>query len=234
MDWQDEGYLISKIKFRENANIINVFTKNRGKVSGIVYGGTSRKIRNFLQISNKIFIFYSSKSENRLGYFKAELIEAISPKYFNNKKKTTTLLSLSSILNLLLPESQTYKNLFNSLEELLKNFDQDNWIILYIYWELKLLKELGFDPFLEQFITKNYQISKYQTIEIDNVKYQIPGFLLSTKKIDNLTKEEISLGLNFTRNILTNKFFFPNNLSLPKSRMILENYFNLSATSKEK
>ena len=43
MNWQDEGYLISKIKFRENAVIIKVFTKNNGKVSGIVYGGNSRK-----------------------------------------------------------------------------------------------------------------------------------------------------------------------------------------------
>ena len=57
MNWQDEGYLLSKIKFRENANIINVFTNERGKVSGIVYGGNSRKIRNYLQISNKIYIF---------------------------------------------------------------------------------------------------------------------------------------------------------------------------------
>jgi len=87
MNWQDEGFLLSKIKFRENANIINVFTNTRGKVSGIVYGGSSRKIRNFLQISNKIFIIYSSKSENSLGYFKTELVEAISPKYFNKKKK---------------------------------------------------------------------------------------------------------------------------------------------------
>tara|TARA_B110000444_G_C18408376_1_gene396866 strand:+ start:180 stop:506 length:327 start_codon:yes stop_codon:yes gene_type:complete len=87
MNWQDEGFLLSKIKFRENANIINVFTINRGKVSGIVYGGGSRKIRNLLQISNKIFLIHSSKSENRLGYFKIELVEAISPKYFSNKKK---------------------------------------------------------------------------------------------------------------------------------------------------
>jgi DNA repair protein RecO (recombination protein O) len=49
MNWQDEGFLLSKIKFKENANIINVFTNTHGKVSGIVYGGNSRKIRNFLQ-----------------------------------------------------------------------------------------------------------------------------------------------------------------------------------------
>jgi|TARA_B110000914_G_C15462250_1_gene446446 DNA repair protein RecO (recombination protein O) len=226
MNWQDEGFLLSKIKFRENANIINVFTSVRGKVSGIVYGGTSRKIRNFLQISNKIFVIYSSKSENRLGYFKTELVEAISPKYFNNKKKTTALLSLSSILNLLLPESQPYKNLYTSFQELLDNFDKEDWIIKYIDWELTLLKELGFDPFLRQFISDNDQSLKNKTIEIDGTKYQVPNFLIAKKKNVNLENKEISMALSFTRNILTNKFFYPNNLSFPKSRTILENYFN--------
>ena len=42
----------------------------------------------------------------------------------------------------------------------------------------------------------------------------------------DLDNKQISMALGFTRNILTNKFFFPNNLPFPKSRMILENYFN--------
>ena len=226
MNWQDEGFLLSKIKFRENANIVNVFTNIRGKVSGIIYGGASRKIRNFLQISNKIFVIHSSKSENRIGYFKTELVEAISPKYFNDKKKTTALLSLSAILNLLLPESQPYKNLYTSLNNLLNNFENSDWIVSYIYWELTLLKELGFDPFLEQFTSDEIQTSRFKSIEIDNIKYQVPIFLLTKKKIDILENKEISTALTFTRNILTNKFFYPNNLSFPKSRIILENYFN--------
>ena len=181
MNWQDEGFLLSKIKFRENANIINVFTNTHGKVSGIVYGGNSRKIRNFLQISNKIFIFHTSKAENRIGYFKVELVHAISPKYFNNKKKTTCLLSVTSVLNLLLPESQPYKNLFTSLEIFLKKLDQENWAVNYVYWELNLLKELGFDPFLEQFSKKIDETVNYKIIEIDNVRYQVPNFLLKKK-----------------------------------------------------
>ena len=226
MNWQDEGFLLSKIKFRENANIINVFTNTHGKVSGIVYGGSSTKIRNYLQISNKIFIIYSSKAENRLGYFKTELVEPISPRYFNNKKKTTALLSSSSILNLLLPESQPYKKLYSSLDNLLKNFDKDDWIVNYIYWELILLKELGFDPYLEQFFNNVSSNSIQNTIEIDNVKYQVPAFLLSEKKVESLDSKQIITALSFTRNILTNKFFIPNNLLFPKSRIILENYFN--------
>ena len=78
MNWEDECYLLSKRKFRENANIINVFSKSKGRVSGVVYGGNSRKIRNYLQLSNKLFIAHNTKNENKLGYFKTELIKSIS------------------------------------------------------------------------------------------------------------------------------------------------------------
>ena len=226
MNWQDEGFLLSKIKFRENANIINVFTNTHGKVSGIVYGGNSRKIRNYLQISNKIFVFHSSKAENRIGYFKVELVQAISPKYFNNKKKTTCLLSVSSILNLLLPESQPYKNLFTSLEIFLKKLDQENWAVNYVYWELNLLKELGFDPFLEQFSKNIDETVNHKIIEIDNVRYQVPIFLLKKKDDVAIDNKNLSTALSFTRNLLSNKFFLPNNLTFPKARILLENYFN--------
>ena len=226
MNWQDEGFLLSKIKFRENANIINVFTNTHGKVSGIVYGGSSRKIRNFLQIANKIFVFYTSKAENRIGYFKTELVEAVSPKYFNNKKKTTSLLSLSSILNLLLPDSQPYKNLYVSLEKFMKDLDQENWASGYVYWELDLLKELGFDPYLEQFSKNLDKNTSSKTIEIDNIKYLVPFFLLKEKKYEIIDNKNISIALSFTRNLLSNKFFIPNNLIFPKARIIFENYFN--------
>lgn len=226
MKWEDEGYLLSKRKFRENANIINVFTKSFGKVSGIVYGGNSRKIRNYLQISNKIFIFYNSKSENKIGYFKTELVEPISPKYFNDKKRSAALMSLTSLLNVLLPESQSYQNIYNSLEKLLQNFHQDQWILLLIYWELNLIKELGFDTNISKFNSNNYLDNELVTIDIDNSNYQIPTFLIKNimpKTIDNFL---IKKSLIFTRNIMVNKFFLPNNLNLPKSRVLLENYFN--------
>ena len=92
MNWEDECYLLSKKKFRENANIINVFSKNRGKVSGVVYGGNSRKIKNYLQISNKLYINDNAKNENRMGYFKTELVKPISPLYFNDKERSSALL----------------------------------------------------------------------------------------------------------------------------------------------
>ena len=48
MIWSDYGYLLSKNKFGENSMIAEFFTENHGKISGIIYGATSKKIRNYL------------------------------------------------------------------------------------------------------------------------------------------------------------------------------------------
>ena len=56
MHWQDEGYLLSKNNFDENSVIIESFTLEHGKCSGIIYGGASRKQKKILQIGNKILL----------------------------------------------------------------------------------------------------------------------------------------------------------------------------------
>ena len=137
MNWQDEGYILAKKKFRENAVILEVFTKNFGKVSGIVYGGSSRKIKNYLQIANKIFVIYNSKSQNKVGYFKTELIKAISPKYFNNQNKIICLNSLSSILTILLPENEVQDKIYNSLDIFIRKLSEKGWLLHYLNWEIE-------------------------------------------------------------------------------------------------
>ena len=226
MNWEDECYLLSKRKFRENANIINVFTYNKGKIGGIVYGGNSRKIRNYLQISNKLFVFYTSKNDNKIGYFKTELVKAVSPKYFNDKERTSALISLCSLINLLLPESQPYKEIYKSYEKLISSLNLDNWIVLYILFEINLIKELGYDTNLTIFHDVKDSLNDLKKVDIDGYKYEVPTFLISQKIPDELTKPLIRKSLTFTRNIFLNKFFIPNNLMFPKSRIILENYFN--------
>ena len=61
MNWIDEGYLISKNNYNETSIIADIFTKEHGKCSGIIFGGTSKKIRNYLQIGNKFHLNYNYK-----------------------------------------------------------------------------------------------------------------------------------------------------------------------------
>ena len=224
MTWEDEGFIVSKNKFRENAIIIEVFTKRYGKVSGIVYGGNSRKIKNFLQLGNKIYVVYNSKSENRIGYFKTELIQPISPKYFNNKKKILCLNSVSSILKVLLPENQSNIKIYNSLNALLNNFNKENWLIEYLKLELNLINNLGFGFYPTYQSIPINDIQKSYDIKIDNIDYKIPHFLVA-KNVGSVSDTDIYMGLSFTRNLMENKFFSINNLKFPYSRKLFEKFF---------
>jgi DNA repair protein RecO (recombination protein O) len=226
MIWEDECYLLSKRKFRENANIINIFTKKKGKLDGIVYGGTSRKVRNYLQISNKLFVSHISKNENRIGYFKTELIKPISPLYFNDKERTSALISVCTLLNILLPDSQPNKKIYVSFEKLINSINLENWIFLYIFFELNLIKELGYDTNLVEHFKNVKDDKDFLKIKIDGYIYEIPNYLIEKKIPVNFTNLLIRKSLYFTRHVMQNKFFIPNNLAFPKSRVILENYFN--------
>ncbi|MDA7715154.1 DNA repair protein RecO [Pelagibacteraceae bacterium] len=225
MIWEAECYLLSKRKFRENANIINIFTQTKGKIDGIVYGGNSRKVRNYLQISNKLFVSYNSKSDNKIGYFKTELIRPISPLYFNDKERTSALVSICSLLNILLPASQPNIVIYKSFENLINSINLKNWIFLYIFFELNLIKELGYDTNLSQNQNKKEENS-INKIKIDGYIYEVPNYLISKKIPENISNSLVRKSLYFTRQVLQNKFFIPNNILFPKSRVILENYFN--------
>ena len=224
MNWQDEGFILSKRKFRENAIILEVFTNQFGKVNGIVYGGTSRKIKNYLQLTNKIFIVYNSKNENKIGYFKTELVEAIAPKYFDDKNKILCLNAISSMLRVLLPENQSYKNIYLSLGKFFNSLNKKDWLIQYLNWEINLITNLGFGfDFDIKKITDSTSKKTYN-LKIDSIDYKIPSFLLS-KKFNDISQQELHKGLNFCRNLMENKFFIPNNIKLPQSRKFLENKF---------
>ena len=149
MYWQDFGYLLSKNNLNENSIIIEVFTFEHGKCTGVVYGGASRKQKRNFQIGNKILINWKSKNENKVGYFNIELITAVSPLFFDDKKKTACIMSATSILKILLPERQINKNIFTSFEKMLINLKNENWIKDYINWELSLIKELGYEDILK-------------------------------------------------------------------------------------
>jgi len=145
MYWSDEGYLLSKNNFDENSIIVEAFTLNHGKYNGIIYGGSSRKQKRIFQIGNKILLHWKSKNENKLGYFNVELLKPISPFFFDDKKRSACILSATSILKILLPERQINKKIYSSFEMMLTNLKFDNWIKLYINWELSLIKELGYE-----------------------------------------------------------------------------------------
>ena len=215
MYWKDEGYLLSKNNFDENSIIIEAFTLNYGKYSGIVYGGSSRKKKKIFQIGNKIYLNWKCKTDNRIGYFNVELIKPVSPLFFDDKKRSICILAATSFLKILLPERQINKKIYNSFEKMLNNLKSDNWINLYIHWELELIKQLGFEINL---------LSVNNPIKINNKLFTIPNLLLKNN-IGKNSNNEIRDALIFNKNLLMEKFIIPNRLKFPLFRNILESYY---------
>ena len=49
-----------------------------------MYGGNSKKQKRNFQVGNKILLDWKSKNQNRTGYFTVELINPISPFFFDD------------------------------------------------------------------------------------------------------------------------------------------------------
>ena len=143
MTWDDVGFLLSKNRYNENSLIAEIFTKNHGKVSGIIFGGTSKKLKNYLQVGNKIHVNFNTKSENKLGYFKIEIEEALSPFYFDHQQKLTCISSAMNLIKLLNAESQINQSIFFLIEKFYVLLNNKYWIKDYIFWELELFSFLG-------------------------------------------------------------------------------------------
>ncbi len=222
MNWRDEGYLLSKRNFDENSIIIECFTHFHGKYSGIVYGGSSKKKKMIFQIGNKILLNYKSKNQNKIGYFTTELIHPVSAKYFDDKKRSICILSAASILKILLPEGQANKKVYSLFENLLNQLNLMNWIKFYIYWEIAIINELGFEIDFKSMNNKKFTAN---TIEINDKIFNLPKLLIE-KDIKRVTKHEVKQALNFNKSLLIENFILPNRLRFPLSRNILEKYYS--------
>jgi len=225
MNWIDEGFLISKNRYNENSLIAEFYTKERGKTSGIIFGGTSKKIKNYLQIGNKLHLNYNSKSQNRLGYFKIEIVKAYSPLYFDHRQKLSCISSAMNLIKILTAESQYNIKIYELIDYLFYILKDSDWLKKYIFWELKLLKLLGYDLELENLVEKDVIENKtiYFASSSTEKKY-VPSFLIE-KNLEVNDLKTLLNGLKLVSNYLDKTILKPNNLNYPNSRLLFINSF---------
>ena len=223
MNWIDQGFLVSKSRYSENSIIAELYTLDRGKVSGIIFGGTSKKIKNYLQVGNKLHINYNSKNDNRMGYFKIEILNAYSPFYFDHKQKLSCITSAMNLIKILTAEAQANKKVYFLIEDLFNLLNVQNWLKKYIFWELELLKLLGYDLELENLVEKNLEDNKtvYFATSYSEKKY-VPNFLIE-KDLEVTDINILLSGLKLVGDYLDKTILKPNNLNYPDSRIIFLN-----------
>ena len=218
MNWDDKGFLLSKTKYNENSIIVEIYTKDHGKVPGIIFGGTSKKIKNYLQIGNKLHVNFNSKSDTKIGYFRIEIEEALVPFYFDDNQKLSCISSAVSLIKLLSPEYQKNQYIYSLMNDFFLLLKSDTWIKNYIFWELELLKVVGYELKFENLVDKKMVGNEliYFSKSITDKKI-VPNFLIDkTSDIESIST--LLDGLKIIGDYLDKTILKPNNLNHPLNR----------------
>ena len=145
MEWRDKGILLATRPFGETSLIIDVFTPDHGKSSGVVRGGQSKKLKPILQIGAQIDLTWKARLEEHLGSFQVELIRSRTANVMNDRLLLAGMLSSATLINRFFPTGQVYKEFYESSENLFDLLQfPDIWTLGYFKWELEFLETLGF------------------------------------------------------------------------------------------
>jgi DNA repair protein RecO (recombination protein O) len=143
MEWNDEGIVLTVRRHGESAAIVSLLTHAHGRHGGLVRGGSSRRMRGFLQPGNTVSANWRARLEEHLGSLTVEPMVSHATLY-DQPGPLAALTAATAMVEAALPERSPHPELYHLLGELLEALDRPGWAEAYIRWELRLLADLGF------------------------------------------------------------------------------------------
>jgi DNA repair protein RecO (recombination protein O) len=147
MNWSDDGIILAGRRFGEGGLILDVLTASRGRRSGLVYGGASRRRRAQYEAGNTVALSWSGRLDEQLGRFDvAEPRRERAARLLDRADALAAVLAITSLLRASLNEGDAAgSSLYEATALLLDELEQPHiWPALYVRWELGLLSALGF------------------------------------------------------------------------------------------
>ena len=124
-----------------------------------------------------------------------------------------------NLIKLLTAEFQKNPKIYTLIDNFFKILSSRNWIKNYIFWELELLKFVGYDLNINQIVDKevvNNKIKYY--VKSNTEKKFVPNFLVDIDQED-LNNDDLLKGLKLVGDYLEKSILIPNNISFPTARL---------------
>ena len=227
MNWQDEGYLININKYNENSSIAEFFTNRYGKKTGIIFGSTSQKIKSYLFIGNKFHINYSSKNENSVGSFKIEINSVNTPIYLDDKLKLYCIIYSVNLIKILSVENQKNEKIFNLINSFFKNLKYDFDFKNYIFWELEILKNFGYELNFSDYASQINKNGRTFYVLKNDQNIKIPEFLINKNTNKIIEYNDLCSGFELTGDFINKSVLNESNIPIPPTRNLLLKFFKL-------
>ena len=235
LEWEDNGIILSVRSHGETGGIASILTHDNGRAMGYVYGATSTKTLGILEPGNLVSIHWKAKSHNQLGTFKLELEKSHAAEIMENPIKLTAIQSACALADKTLPEKEKHTSVYEGTKALMAAFGTDIWAPTYIYWELGLLREIGFALNLSKCVVTGagenlVYVSPKSGCAVSSAAGELykekllslPPFLRGEKGFE---EGDILNGLKLTGHFLLHRVFSQSNSNLPEPRLRLEEKF---------
>ena len=232
IEWNDMGIILSVRQHGENGGIVSLLTQNHGRTAGYVYGASSSSKTGMLQTGNLVSVHWQAKSPDQLGSFTLELEKSNAAAVMDDAVKLTALQSACALADKTMPENEKHTGVYEGLKALLESFSADFWAVSYIFWEIALLRELGFGLDLAKCVSTGavenlIYVSPKSGCAVSAAAGEIykerllalPPFLRGEARFED---EDILDGLKLTGHFLLHRVFSQANANLPEARLRLE------------
>lgn len=179
--------LFNKIS-SENNLFLKFLTENDEIVTGLCFGGSTKKKKNIYQIGYFLNLNIKKKNNNFPNNISAELSKPYYNNIFNDKYKLHCLLAIVSLLNVSIIEGQKVNGLFNLSKDIIEILSNNNkWIIDFFIFLFNLLKLIGYEiDFNKNLTSKYFNLESLQFDDSSTLKsIKFPHTLLNGEKIIN-------------------------------------------------
>lgn len=154
MEFVDDGIILGARAHGEAHAVVDILTAERGRWTGFVYGGQSRKTTPVLQPGNGVRAAWKGRVDESLGHFTLELTDPRAARLLDSREALAALNAATSVTLATLVERVPHPRLFAALSVLLGALDTGGlWLPLIARYELGLLGELGFGLSLDKCVS---------------------------------------------------------------------------------
>ena len=149
MEWVDEGYVLSAMKYGERDAIVTLLTKEHGRHKGLLKNGMTSKVRGGIQPGSRLHVHWKARLEEHLGNWKVELLWSPLGGMYEAPLALKALLAGCALCDSVLPEREPQPQAFDKLQEFLSPVEGQDWGAAYLNLEVFMLDTLGFGLQLE-------------------------------------------------------------------------------------
>lgn len=233
MEFEDDAFVLSARAHGETGAIVELLTAQHGKYAAHVAGGSSRKIRPFLQPGAQVILRYRARVSDQLGSAALEPVGEGPAALFDDPLALAGLAAAASVAAGALPEREPHPGAYLAFEALTSALTHpDIWPAVFVRFEAGLLQDLGFgldlskcaatgavDDLVYVSPRTGRAVSRAAGEPYKDRLLALPPFMLSSQT--GLSAGDVGAGLALTGHFLEAFIFGPLNRPLPPARLWL-------------